>query len=302
MPRNGIGSYALPAGNPVVTGTTISSSTMNTTLNDIAAALTQSVSADGQTPFTGPIQFFVGSTLSASPAVSDNSTKIATTAYTVTYGQANFVKQGGGPGQGTNKVNLGWDSAQLLRLAIDNVDFGNIPLMIGRPNTWTGPNTYSSIPNFLNGISFAGTDLFMYPQSNGLNFRLGPASAYVFVGMSAVGDLSGLRNGTFSGTLSATTVTQTSDERLKTNWQSVPDGLIAKMATVLSGSYDLKAGSTNLIGVSAQELQTVMPQAIANDEQGYLSVNYGAASLVSVIELCKEVVSLQARLAALEAK
>jgi hypothetical protein len=53
MSRNGSGTYTLPAGNPVVTGTTITSSWANTSLSDIAAALTQSVAADGQTPMTG---------------------------------------------------------------------------------------------------------------------------------------------------------------------------------------------------------------------------------------------------------
>ncbi len=53
MSRNGSGTYTLPAGNPVVTGTTISSTWANNTLNDIAATLTDSVAADGQTPMTG---------------------------------------------------------------------------------------------------------------------------------------------------------------------------------------------------------------------------------------------------------
>lgn len=53
MSRNGSGVYTLPSGNPVVTGTTISSTWANTTLSDIASALTQSLSADGQTPVTG---------------------------------------------------------------------------------------------------------------------------------------------------------------------------------------------------------------------------------------------------------
>ena len=55
MSRNGSGTYSLPAGNPVVTGTTISSAWANTTLTDISSALTQSVAADGQTPVTGNI-------------------------------------------------------------------------------------------------------------------------------------------------------------------------------------------------------------------------------------------------------
>ena len=56
MSRNGSGVYSLPAGNPVVTGTTISSTWANSTLTDIQNAITQSVSADGQTPITGSLQ------------------------------------------------------------------------------------------------------------------------------------------------------------------------------------------------------------------------------------------------------
>ena len=55
MSRNGSGTYSLPAGNPVVTGTTISSSWANNTMNDIASALTGSVASDGQTPMTGQL-------------------------------------------------------------------------------------------------------------------------------------------------------------------------------------------------------------------------------------------------------
>jgi len=53
MSRNGSGTYSLPAGNPVVTGTTISSSWANNTMSDIASALTGSLASDGQTPMTG---------------------------------------------------------------------------------------------------------------------------------------------------------------------------------------------------------------------------------------------------------
>mgnify|MGYP003338854978 CR=1 FL=1 len=55
MSRNGSGVYSLPAGNPVVTGTTIASTWANNTMNDIAAALTGSVASDGQTPMTGSL-------------------------------------------------------------------------------------------------------------------------------------------------------------------------------------------------------------------------------------------------------
>jgi len=53
MSRNGSGTYSLPVGNPVVTGTTISSTWANNTLTDIANALTGSLAADGQTTASG---------------------------------------------------------------------------------------------------------------------------------------------------------------------------------------------------------------------------------------------------------
>ena len=53
MSRNGSGTYSLPAGNPVVPATTISTTWANSTLTDIATALTGSVAADGQTPMSG---------------------------------------------------------------------------------------------------------------------------------------------------------------------------------------------------------------------------------------------------------
>ena len=55
MSRNGSGTYTLPAGNPVVTGTTISSVWANSTLSDMANALTNSVATDGQSPMTGAL-------------------------------------------------------------------------------------------------------------------------------------------------------------------------------------------------------------------------------------------------------
>lgn len=50
--------YVLPANsfNPAVTGTTIESRSWNATANDLAAALTQSLSSDGQTTMTGNLQ------------------------------------------------------------------------------------------------------------------------------------------------------------------------------------------------------------------------------------------------------
>ena len=52
MPFNGSGTYSLPSGNPVATGTTISSTTTNNTNSDIATALSNCITRDGQSPAT----------------------------------------------------------------------------------------------------------------------------------------------------------------------------------------------------------------------------------------------------------
>ena len=57
MPRNGSGTYSLPAGNPVVTGTTISSTVHNNTMTDIGSEITNSLDKDGQTVVAGTIDF-----------------------------------------------------------------------------------------------------------------------------------------------------------------------------------------------------------------------------------------------------
>lgn len=47
MPRNASSIYSLPAGNPVIPGTVIATAWANSTLTDIATALTNSLSTDG---------------------------------------------------------------------------------------------------------------------------------------------------------------------------------------------------------------------------------------------------------------
>jgi len=55
MSRNGSGQYSLPVNtwNPAVNSVSASAADWQSLINDVAAALTASVSADGQTPMTG---------------------------------------------------------------------------------------------------------------------------------------------------------------------------------------------------------------------------------------------------------
>ena len=68
MSRDTSGNYSLPAGNPVVPGTTITSDWANTTLEDVANALSDSLSRSGKGPMTSPLQLPNGS--QALPALS----------------------------------------------------------------------------------------------------------------------------------------------------------------------------------------------------------------------------------------
>lgn len=67
MPRNSGGSYTLPAGNPVVTHTTITSSWANSTLTDIGSELTSSLDRSGRGAMLAPLPLANGS--SALPAL-----------------------------------------------------------------------------------------------------------------------------------------------------------------------------------------------------------------------------------------
>ena len=101
MSRNGSGTYNLPAGNPVVTGTVISSTWANNTLNDIASALTGSVATDGQTPMVGDLDMNTNKILNLDPGtVAGNAVEYTqfvnatTTAVNITGGTINGTSIG----------------------------------------------------------------------------------------------------------------------------------------------------------------------------------------------------------------
>lgn len=67
MPRDSGGNYTLPAGNPVVSDTPIASTWANPTLADVADALTNSLSRNGQGGMLAPMLFADGS--AGAPAI-----------------------------------------------------------------------------------------------------------------------------------------------------------------------------------------------------------------------------------------
>lgn len=89
-------------------------------------------------------------------------------------------------------------------------------------------------------------------------------------------------------------VTAYSDERLKKNWRDLPANFVEQLAGVKSGIYDRIDEEITQVGVSAQSLQTILPQAVLVGQDGdTLSVAYGNAALAAAVELAKRVVELE---------
>lgn len=90
-------------------------------------------------------------------------------------------------------------------------------------------------------------------------------------------------------------VTANSDERLKTDWSNLPSDFIQKLANVKSGTYTRIDTGIRQAGSSAQDWQKILPEVVneSDNDEKTLSLAYGNAALVSVVELAKEVLVLR---------
>jgi hypothetical protein len=123
-------------------------------------------------------------------------------------------------------------------------------------------------------------------------FRIGGWSATVNAfQMASNGDL------TMAGN-----VTAYSDERLKKDWAATPTGFIKALVDSKHGTYTRIDSGERQAGVSAQDLQKAFPElvSVGTDNEQTLSVAYGNAALLAVIELAKEVAELRAEIKALK--
>lgn len=156
-----------------------------------------------------------------------------------------------------------------------------------------GPQVYG------NGGSGAVWSLHR-PGAYGLNIGLDSDNVFRIGGWSAAAnrlqmDMSG--NLTMAGNITAY-----SDERLKKNWRPVQDNFISKLAQVKSGIYERTDQDATQAGVSAQSLQTLLPEAVNEDADGMLNVAYGNAAMVACVELAKVIEQLRLEIAELKAK
>lgn len=94
--------------------------------------------------------------------------------------------------------------------------------------------------------------------------------------------------------VSAGNVVAYSDERLKKDWAVLPENFVDRLAAVKMGTYTRIDTEQRQVGVSAQSLQKLLPEAVTVGQDGdTLTVAYGNAALASVVELAREVVELK---------
>lgn len=149
----------------------------------------------------------------------------------------------------------------------------------------------------INGVDFDGLGAVTIPTNNTADNASADTHFVAFSPSSATGN-NGSKVSTkltfqpSTGNFAASgDVTLTSDERLKDNWQDVPD-FVERLAQVKSGTYTRNDTGQRQVGVGAQSLQWLLPEAVHADEEGMLSVAYGNAALYACVKLAEQVQAL----------
>lgn len=99
---------------------------------------------------------------------------------------------------------------------------------------------------------------------------------------------------TYPGRLRPRQINLTSDRRLKSDIEKL--GGISKILSLTGYSYRFNDSEERSAGLLAQEVQRVLPEAVSQDERGYLSLDYNAviALLVNAVKDQQEMIDILA--------
>jgi hypothetical protein len=325
MSRNGSGVYTLPAGNPVVTGTTISSTWANSTLTNIASALTDSLAADGQTTATGNLKMGnnrITGLADGIAATDAPSLTQVTSAVAITGGTINGATVGGTTAAagkfttleatGVTTVQAGTAAAPAITTtgdtntgiffpAADTIAFaeggtesmridssGNV--LVGTTSQPSGITTRVVINAPTSSVNAALTTIVDTTANTSHIFFNNPNNT--------VGSI------TTSG--STTSYGTSSDYRLKENITPMT-GALATVALLKPVTYNWKVDGFAGQGFIAHELQEVVPDCVTGEKDGeqMQGVDHGKITpllTAALQEALAKIESLEARLAVLESK
>lgn len=96
-------------------------------------------------------------------------------------------------------------------------------------------------------------------------------------------------------------VTAYSDESIKDNWKPLDDDYLEKLVQVKSGTYDrTDLENKRQAGVSAQDIQKILPEVVQELQDHKLSLAYGNLAVVTCIKLAERLLALEAEVKALK--
>jgi hypothetical protein len=180
MARNGSGTYVLPVGQPVVTGTTIGSSTFNTLTSDIANALTTSICTDGQTPMAANLPMGNNAITGLKLAAQfDNGTNAASTA---------FVKAAAQQYSAITSIST---NTTLTNTNFGQFIFATAAIVITMPATSAANVTQAltifngAAANLVVTIIFQGSDKVIVNQTSITSFVMVPGQSVVMTSIAA---------------------------------------------------------------------------------------------------------------------
>lgn len=342
MSYNGSGTFVVnSSGQPVVTGTVISSTAFNALTADLATGLSTAITKDGQTTTTVRVPFAQGI---SSTLVTDATS--ATTGSIITAGGISTQKA---LWVGTTSRHVGatqFDAAITyggVTLSNAVTGTGNMVLSAGPTITGTltaatanfsGVVTHSSTTTLSGALTYGGVTLTNNVTGSGkmvlsaapaftgtvtganLNLSSGGDYSYTYVANAGSSggtyyfmQFGGGTNGSISNNGSVTVYSSTSDGSLK-NWETFPQtSKRSQIENLWIGDFEWKATKTPGFGVIAQQAHPILGNAFGITPPGRQSEHWSAPSepfgllaLWGVKDLYAENEALKARLTALENK
>ncbi|MGG1943187.1 tail fiber domain-containing protein [Trinickia sp. NRRL B-1857] len=288
--------------NDAAQGLDISSSRMQGQDADIASGLSNCITKDGQQTATANL-----------PMGGFRHTNVANAQYPTEYATVSQVQSAGLTLLGGSAGSATFPSLEISTssgLTLSTISGGNTaPIKFGDGTGWKLPfqiatganagNTFATISDLgslsldgnasLNSTGSTSPSLILNANGYSPSMRSNSGNATIQF-LNSAGSLVTLSidntgNVVANGVVSGSNITGSSDERLKEDWRPMARDFLERMAGVLHGTFSWKKDRIRSAGVGAASLREVFPEAVHEDAEGMLSVAYGHAALVTVLEL-----------------